>query len=158
MKSLNLLILLTVLFVAPYAFAQPPCLCDNLELSNGNTGDEIVGILCPGGSVAAGNVTEFNEVVVAVIRPGGEKLELSYSVFINEEETPVCEIFEDTVGGEGTKLTEEQYEICRSSLIARCGLLSRNIPTLGEWGIIAMAGVLGMIGLYAAMRRRKATA
>jgi len=32
-----------------------------------------------------------------------------------------------------------------------------NIPTLSEWGLIAMAGVLGIIGLLA-LRRRKATA
>lgn len=31
-----------------------------------------------------------------------------------------------------------------------------NIPTLSEWGLIAMAGVLGLIGLYA-VRRRKLT-
>ncbi len=33
-----------------------------------------------------------------------------------------------------------------------------SIPTLSEWGLIAMAGILGMIGLFAAMRRRKVTA
>ena len=31
----------------------------------------------------------------------------------------------------------------------------RNIPTLSEWGLIAMAGVLGIAGLMV-MRRRKA--
>ncbi len=31
-----------------------------------------------------------------------------------------------------------------------------NIPTLSEWGLIAMAGVLGVIGLIVAARRRKA--
>jgi len=33
-----------------------------------------------------------------------------------------------------------------------------NIPTLSEWGAIAMTGILGAIGLYVAARRRKATA
>ena len=32
-----------------------------------------------------------------------------------------------------------------------------SIPTLSEWGLIAMAGVLGIIGLLA-IRRRKVTA
>jgi len=32
----------------------------------------------------------------------------------------------------------------------------RNVPTLSEWGLIAMAGVLGIIGLMA-IRRRKVT-
>ncbi len=34
---------------------------------------------------------------------------------------------------------------------------SSNIPTLSEWGLIAMAGVLGIAG-YVIIRRRKATA
>jgi hypothetical protein len=33
----------------------------------------------------------------------------------------------------------------------------RPIPTLSEWGLISMAGVLGLVGLYA-IRRRKAVA
>ncbi len=38
------------------------------------------------------------------------------------------------------------------------GTVSRNIPTLGEWGMIAMAGVLGLAGLIFARRRRTLTA
>ena len=38
------------------------------------------------------------------------------------------------------------------------GSFSSTIPTLSEWGMIAMAGVLGMIGLFVAARRRKAAA
>ena len=34
---------------------------------------------------------------------------------------------------------------------------SSNIPTLSEWGLMAMAGVLGIAG-YVIIRRRKATA
>jgi len=34
---------------------------------------------------------------------------------------------------------------------------ARNVPTLSEWRLIAMAGVLGIIGLLA-IRRRKVTA
>jgi len=42
--------------------------------------------------------------------------------------------------------------------LANCfDLDDRVIPTLSEWGLIAMAGVLGIIGLLA-MRRRKVTA
>jgi len=42
--------------------------------------------------------------------------------------------------------------------LATCfDLDDRVIPTLSEWGLIAMAGVLGIIGLLA-MRRRKVTA
>ncbi|MEW6146169.1 MAG: IPTL-CTERM sorting domain-containing protein [Thermodesulfobacteriota bacterium] len=36
--------------------------------------------------------------------------------------------------------------------------VSENIPTLGEWGMIAMAGLLGLAGLIYARRRRSLTA
>lgn len=31
-----------------------------------------------------------------------------------------------------------------------------NIPTLSEWGLIAMAGIMGLVGFMVVMRRRKA--
>ena len=34
---------------------------------------------------------------------------------------------------------------------------ARNIPTLSEWGLISMAGILGIVG-FMVMRRRKVTA
>lgn len=37
------------------------------------------------------------------------------------------------------------------------GTFSRPIPTMSEWGLIAMAGILGLFGLFAALRRRKVT-
>jgi len=37
-------------------------------------------------------------------------------------------------------------------------LVSRNIPTLSEWGMIAAAAGLAMIGVFFAIRRRKAQA
>lgn len=40
----------------------------------------------------------------------------------------------------------------------RCGDRVSNIPTLGEWGMIAMAGALGLAGLIFASRRRKLAA
>jgi len=40
-----------------------------------------------------------------------------------------------------------------------CGTLSRPIPTLGEWGLIAMSAVLGIAGfMFIYIRRRKITA
>ncbi|MCZ6864778.1 MAG: IPTL-CTERM sorting domain-containing protein, partial [Candidatus Dadabacteria bacterium] len=36
-------------------------------------------------------------------------------------------------------------------------IISTPIPTLSEWGLIALAGILGIIG-YIVMRRRKLTA
>ncbi len=50
------------------------------------------------------------------------------------------------------------YEVVNRAF-DQCGPvdLSRPIPTISEWGLIAMAGILGIFGLLAA-RRRKATA
>jgi len=36
--------------------------------------------------------------------------------------------------------------------------ISRNVPTLSQWGLISMAGVLGIVALYMIIRRRKITA
>jgi hypothetical protein len=38
--------------------------------------------------------------------------------------------------------------------ICPCEILPINIPTLSEWGLIAMAGVLGIIGIWAVRRRK----
>ncbi len=38
-----------------------------------------------------------------------------------------------------------------------CTNPASNVPTLSEWGLIAMAGVLGIVG-FMVMRRRKVTA
>ena len=38
--------------------------------------------------------------------------------------------------------------------ICPCEFLPRNIPTLSEWGVIAIAGALGIIGIWAVRRRK----
>ena len=148
MKGLILFTLLSVLFVSDYALAQT-CPCDTLELSNGLTGDEIVDILCPGGVVGEGTVFTVTEEFVTIE---------SASVFYSATIVPPagCGIDGSNVDPEGLILTVEDAESCMARLIQGCSLNTRNIPTLSQWGMIAMAGVLGLIGLYAAMRRRKA--
>lgn len=37
------------------------------------------------------------------------------------------------------------------------GFRATNVPTLSEWGLITMAGILGIIG-FMVIRRRKVTA
>ncbi len=65
----------------------------------------------------------------------------------------------------GASNTEQQilnwYEVVNRAFDQCAGTatsLSRPIPTLSEWGLIAMAGILGIFGLFAALRRRKVTA
>lgn len=61
-----------------------------------------------------------------------------------------CELFEDrictSVGG------SDAFGSCRQTVS-----MERNIPTLGEWGLIALVTVLGAAG-YIFLRRRKAAA
>jgi hypothetical protein len=53
------------------------------------------------------------------------------------------------------------YEVINSALDVECAtvvLTTEAIPTLSEWGMIAMAGILGLAGLLVAVKRRKAAA
>ena len=68
-----------------------------------------------------------------------------------------CEINTDGPEPVALDLNDQEYRNCRERLIQGCSLEVRDIPALSVWGLIAFAGVLGMIGLYA-VRRRKAAA
>ena len=151
MKGFSILILLALLFVSDYAFSQT-CPCDTLELDDGTTGNDIIELLCPGGELGEGTEFELNQFSVAV----GSESAFYQALNIPELGTG-CIIALLDEGSNGMELTTEETEICRRSLIERCNLARISpIPTLSEWGMIAMAGVLGVIGLYVAMRRRKA--
>ena len=153
MKGFIILILLALLFVYDCAFSQT-CPCDTLELSDGTTGNDIIELLCPGGELGEDTFFDLNRFSVAV----GSESEFYQALTIPELGSG-CLIALLDVGTEGMELTEEETEICRRTLIQRCDLkIISPIPTLSEWGMIAMAGVLGVIGLYVAMRRRKAAA
>lgn len=59
--------------------------------------------------------------------------------------------------GEGAPLGAEEAAVCRGSLIQRCGLYRVTpIPSMSEWGMIATAAGLGIIGLLMTTRRKKA--
>lgn len=160
MRSSILLILLIVLFISPYAYSQiPSCPCDEAELENGVSGDEIVDILCPGGNLGEGveSVVIRSEVAVRRSGVGG----LAYFVGKGGVDDNICILSQDTLPVLFVPISDEEYEDCRERLIQGCNLPLQRIspiPTLSEWGMIAMAGVLGLIGLYVAARRRKATA
>ena len=151
MKGFILFSLLSIIFVSDYAFAQL-CPCDTLELSNGTTGNDIVELLCPGGEPSEDNRVIFQPDLVVI---GNEDMGYVVESF---PEGGVCEIGQEGGGEDGFKLTLQEAADCRASLIERCRLNSTPIPTLSQWGLIAMAGVLGVIGLIVAARRRKAAA
>lgn len=151
MKTLKFFLLLVVLSASNHAFAQiPECPCDTLELQNGTTGNDIVEQLCPGGQIA--------ENVLSVVRPqvvliGDENG--GYAVEDIGGGDFVCLVADEGGGVDGIVLTSDQGSECRERLIQGCQLTSiRPIPTLSEWGMIAMAGVLGIFGLILARRRK----
>jgi hypothetical protein len=64
-------------------------------------------------------------------------------------------------GGNTEQQILDWYEVVNRAFdqcTGEAGSFSRPIPTLSEWGLIAMAGILGIFGLFAALRRRKVTA
>lgn len=42
------------------------------------------------------------------------------------------------------------------SSVPQCGGSTANVPTLSEWGLIAMAGILGLVGFFLLVRRKVA--
>lgn len=155
MKSSTLLLLFATLFLSDYALAQiPDCPCDTAELPNGLTGNEIVEIVCPGGSLGDDSASFVTPELVNVF------LDIPPSTTYFTRETNVgdniCEINTDGVLPTTLQITDQEYRDCRERLIEGCSLDVRDIPALSEWGLIAMAGVLGMVGLYAICRRKAA--
>jgi len=154
MKRLGLFLPLAILFLSGYAHAQ--CPCDSLELSNGLTGNEIVEIVCPGGELGEGS--EVFQSIEGIVITLSDFPHSDYIVDTNNVGDRSCEINSDGVLPETLQITDEQFLRCSASLIERCGLSSaRNIPTLSEWGLIAMTGLLAIIGAVA-LRRKKSAA
>ncbi len=152
MKRFCFPVLLTILFVPGYVFAQNQvslCPCDTLELNNGTTGNDIIETLCPGGKINAN--FRIDSDIVEIFNGN-----LDYQVAAGKG--LFCGISEAGVDEDGFDLTEQQFQNCQVNLIRRCGLTVHPIPTLSEWGMIAAAGILGMIGLFFIARRKKATA
>lgn len=154
MKRLSLLVLLTFFFMSGYASAQ--CPCDTASLSNGLTGNEIVEIICPGGSV--GENTEVFTGPQGIYSALADSPHTDYGVETFGAGNNFCTIDTDGIEPVSLELTDEQFLLCSASLSERCGLsTTRNIPTLSEWGLIAMTGVLVIAGAIA-LRRKKAAA
>lgn len=150
MKSYNLLILLAVLFVSDYAFSQT-CPCSTAELSDGITGSDVIELLCPGGEL--GENTRFDLVSDLVVI--GNESE-SYLVETFTEGGGHCLVVQVEAGDVELKLTTQEAQNCRLELIGGCHLNRHPIPTLSEWGMISATAGLGLIGLFFALKRRKA--
>ena len=149
MKSYNLLILLAVLFVSDYAFSQT-CPCGTAELSDGITGNDIIELLCPGGELGENTQFDLSSDLVD-IHNGSASFTAE-----NVDEGGHCLVVQEGVGDAEFKLTSQEALNCRASVIEGCHLTRHPIPTLSQWGVIAAAAGLGLVGVFYAVRRRKA--
>ena len=59
---------------------------------------------------------------------------------------------------DGNSVTFECLDNDTASCVFTNVIATSSIPTLSEWGLIAMAAVIGAAGILMAIRRRKATA
>ena len=159
MKRSSILLLLAAFFMSTLAYAGvappegPGCPCNIEELPDGTTGLEILAEVCPGGNLAENGtaVIETDEIAVSIPDPFRE-------FRVEESDLLFCSITKslETVGALG--LTVEQFENCALQLVLACSLTDpRPIPTLSQWGLIALAGVLGVLG-FVAIRKKKAAA
>lgn len=64
--------------------------------------------------------------------------------------------FDSTDGTDGWT-RGQTTELIMDDVIINAVSVPRNVPTLSEWGLIAMAGILGIVG-FMVMKRRKVTA
>jgi exosortase sorting signal-containing protein len=157
-KHLSIILFLAVLYVPTYsnAAAVPapsvPCPCDTLELSNGLNGNDILEIICPGGTLAEDGTSTIKPDVVSVAVQNPFSAYVVNTVNVDER---FCSINTDGVSQESLQISEAEFELCKGRVILGCNLeMIRPIPTLSEWGLIALAGVLGVIGLVAIRRKR----
>ena len=155
-KFSNLFLLLAVLFISDNALAQiPTCPCDTATLSNGLTGNDIVELICPNGNLGDDSDSIIEPFVLGIFTDLPPKPD--YFVSEGFQGTKTCVINADGVSNLSLELTDSEYNNCRRRLVEGCNLNFRPIPTLSEWGLITMAGLMGIVG-FIVIRRRKVAA
>lgn len=100
--------------------------------------------------------------------PGGEITGGPFNSTVTVSELPISgwtltDISCENAGATGFEITENGFTAsCDGGGEVTCTFvnerLESSIPTLSEWGMIAMAGALAAIGLYISARRRRVTA
>ena len=157
MKKYSLILFLAVFIFPVYGYAVPPppettCPCDDTQLSNGQTGNDLIASICPDGVLGPDSsfILEPDDVSVT----NQEPFENYSALIVGDNKT--CGINADGATALVQIINDQEFELCRQRIVAGCGLTTiRPIPTLSEWGLIAMAGVLGLIG-FLAIRRKAA--
>ena len=160
MKIIYSMILVITLFLPAFSYAVlvPPASCPCSEANiNETTGAEILAEICPDGQLAPDAELIFNQEEISVFT--SEPVRDFATGPFGPMGFNACEVGIE-FGSVATGITEEEFEACRMTIIEACGLDPNNtrpIPTLSEWGLIVMAGILGIVGLLAIRRKRAAT-
>lgn len=159
MKIVYSLILFNILFLPAlsYAVLIPPATCPCSEANiNETTGAEILDEICPDGELSPDAELIFNQEEISVFTTEPVRN------FATGPFAPMgfnaCEVGLGP-GSVATGITDQEFEACRNTIIEACGLnpnITRPIPTLSEWGLIAMAGILGLVGVFVIRRKRAA--
>ena len=156
MKCSNIFLLLAVLFISDNALAQiSTCPCDTATLTNGLTGNDIVELICPDGNLGDDSDSIIDPFILGIVTDIPPKPD--YFVEEGFQGNKLCVINADGVLDVTLELTDSEYNNCRRRLVEGCNLNFRPIPTLSQWGIIAMAGLMGIVG-FIVIRRRKVAA
>ena len=141
-----------------------------LRYSGVDPENPIIDFECQSGTtdpaVAPSIITEDNSAVIRIFLVNGivETFDFDFGTFAgqasNEGEFLSTNAFGQPFeeGGEtGTfeaGIQSQSWRACTMALRMGAGPPSvRNVPTLSEWGLIAMAGALGIVGLLAVRRR-----
>lgn len=156
---MNRLLLVSVLVITTFfsyeqiaaAFATTPCPCDTAELPNGVTGNDIIEFICPGGML--GEESNAERKPADIILDSDIPPKPTYVVETNSDGDHSCTINEDGVFPVFLVINRAEFLSCYDRLNTACDLDTRPIPTLSEWGLIAMAGIIGIAGLIAIRKR-----
>lgn len=140
----------------------------NVAFGQGTCGVTIIKEVSGGNSLFEYEVTVDGNPSFLVQLPGGESTGGPFDSTVTVTELPISgwtltDISCETTGATGFEITENGFTAgCDGGGDVTCTFFnvqtSLSIPTLSEWGMIALAVVLGAIGLYITARRRKATA
>ena len=157
---------LSILFLPSFsntAFAQPPCgvsVCKSApQLPPAESEEDLV--FFPFVEIRGGLRNEFT--VAANSRCSGAGLETGESNATIEEPLEgwqLAGIECDSVPGVSTEIFQNGVTVhCLSEGFITCTFTNvqavSNIPTLSEWGMIAAAAGLGLVGVFFAVRRRR---
>lgn len=164
--ALSVLGLLLIPSFPDTASAQPPCnveICKSApQLPEPQSEDDLVFFEFT--EIRGGSVTDFT--LAANSRCTGASYDIGQNALIVEDPLEgwhLASVDCDTSEGISTTFLEDGVLVqCLSPGFISCNFTNlrqvSNIPTLSEWGMIAAAAGLALIGIFFAVRRRKTQA